>query len=88
MRQQWVDLSATGESACGTTLSQVFIGLRCTAGIPKGREPACLVVWEPGLAYWVSLRPPDSASFLLNMNRNGVYRTAIKTAPMVPVGTA
>ena len=21
--------------------------------------PACTVVWEPGLAYWVSPRPPD-----------------------------
>ncbi len=35
------------------------LGCGVTAGIPKGREPACTVVWEPGLAYWVSLRPPD-----------------------------
>jgi hypothetical protein len=29
-----------------------------TAGTAKC-GPACLVVWKPGLAYWVSLRPPD-----------------------------
>jgi hypothetical protein len=31
-----------------------------TAGTAKC-GPACLVVWELGLAYWVSLRPPDWA---------------------------
>ncbi len=26
---------------------------------PQAGRPHAVVVWEPGLAYWVSLRPPD-----------------------------
>ena len=41
----------------GSSLSRASV-LRMTAGTAVC-GPACTVVWEPGLAYWVSLRPPD-----------------------------
>ncbi len=37
--------------------------------------PACLVVWEPGLAYRVSHRPPDGdLSILLSRLRSDFFQ--------------
>ena len=35
---------------------------------PPYADPHVRVVWEPGLAYWVSLRRPDSAFILFMLD--------------------